>query len=225
MKVLKGFIILFILLIGLTGCSSTNNYMKKDTKEFKKVTNNFVGDWSVNEYLVGGNQYLDNTYESITANFNFGSGTSKFAYVVSEAKIAEKLVEWREKYPDLNVEEYKVVIISKWSLSDKGDILYMDEQNPTLVIKGSGENFTGFYEWERTKFEAAKNAANSVGEGQGLLGLAMKKAAKKVLKKATGTSDLFPKLDTQFNFEFSKDKRNVRIFSIMKTQIRLSKTN
>jgi hypothetical protein len=50
----------------------------------------------------------------------------------------------------------------------------------------------------------------SAGSGGGLLGMAMSKVGKGV----TGTSDLFPELSDQFNFEFSDDFSKVNLKSL-----------
>ncbi|MGM0509009.1 MAG: hypothetical protein ACQERZ_07630 [Fusobacteriota bacterium] len=204
-----------ILILAISGCSSTNKYMVRDTDEYNKVTRKFVGGWTVTDYADSSTKYLGRTYEKVTAKFDFNSRMATFTYYISEAKISEKLVDWKEKYPDLKVDEYKVVLTSQWKISDKGEILYLDEQDPNIIIKGSGDNFEGFYGWERSKFEAGKN----VGKDGGLAGMVMNKVA----QSATGTSDLLPKLPSQFNFEFNKDGNNLRIYSASKMNIKLSK--
>ncbi|OQY09579.1 MAG: hypothetical protein B6I28_02780 [Fusobacteriia bacterium 4572_132] len=215
---IKFFLLTFVLiLLSLSGCKSTNKYMVRDSKEYDKVTRNFVGEWATTKYSVKSSDLLDTTYEKITANFDFNSKIAKFTYLVSEGKLAEKLLDWKAKYPDLVIDEYKIVTTSPWSINEKGEILYFSEPKTNIIIKGSGTNFQGFYDWEKTKFEAGKN----IGKGGGLMGL----VANKIAKTATGTSDLFPKLDSQFNFNFSKDRRNITIYSISKTNIKLSKIN
>lgn len=208
---------LTLVLLTLAGCKSVNQYMVKDSNEYKKTTQNFVGDWAVTDYSIKSSNLLDSTYEKITVNFDFDSSVAKLTYYISEGKLSEKMLDWKTKYPDLKVDEYKVVITTPWKVSSKGTILYFNDQKQNLVINGSGKNFQGFYEWEKAKFEASKN----VGKDSGLGGFLMNKA----IKSATGSKDLFPKLNDQFNFNFQEKNRYLTIFSMKKTKITLKKIN
>lgn len=214
-KKLSFFSLMIILIFSIISCSSTNNYMVKDSNEYNKVTRNFVGNWAVSDYQMDSENFLDTTYEKIEAEFEFTSRNAKFSYWVSETKLSEKLIDWKEKYPDIDISEYKIIITSSWKLDDDGEILYLDNQNPNIVIKGSGENFEGFYEWERAKFEAGKN----VGKDGGLAGFVLNKVA----KEATGTGDLFPKLPSQNNFNFSNENRYLHLYFLGNKHIKLSK--
>ena len=214
MKKISFISIFAIFFVFLFGCGS-NKYMIRDTKEYGNVTRYFIGNWAVAEYKVSSNNLLDTTFDKIAIEFDFATRTAKFTFWVSEGKLAEKLIDWKKKFPNLEITEYKIVVTTQWRISESGNILYFDEQKPNLVIKGSGENFEGFYTWERTRFEAGKN----IGKDKGLAGMLMNKAA----KVATGTNDLFPHIPSQSNFRFSKDKRFLSIRSIDGVNIKLHK--
>ncbi|MCK4417903.1 MAG: hypothetical protein KAV99_07020 [Candidatus Latescibacteria bacterium] len=214
-KILSYFSISVILMI--IACASTNKYMIKASSEFGDVTKHFIGEWAVTSYEAGGNNLLDNPYEKAKVTFDFDTRKVKYEIWVSETYLSEKMLDWKKKYPDLKVDEYRINLTADWNIGKGGEILYIDNKIVNLVLKGSGENFEGFYGWERTKLEATK----SVGKGGGLAGLAASFAAKKV----TGTSELFPPISSQYNFRFAKDKRHVRIYSITKNTLNLAKVD
>lgn len=196
------------VMVMLMGCAaSQNNFMIKNTVEFNSVTGPLSGHWALVEYLKGDANLLGSRYEKGDVVFDFDRLTATLSLWVREGYIAEKLLDWENQYPGIKVDEYKINLTARWRINDSGEILYFSDQNANIVIKGSGENFEGFYQWERTKFEAGKN----IGKDSGLMGLAMGAIAKKV----TGTSDLFPPLLGQYNFSFSKDKTRVRIFQTL----------
>ena len=192
--------------------------MIKNTPEYQNVTGQFNGKWAVTEYVNDNQNLLNTRYEKADAEFDFDRLSVKFMLWVSETYIDQMLLDWKQKYPDIKVDDYKINVTANWKLSDSGEILYFSDQQANIVIRGSGENFDGFYQWERTKFEAGKN----IGKGSGLMGLAMGAIA----KKATGTSDLFPPILGQYNFNFSNNKRDVRMFQTIvgNSTLRLSKT-
>lgn len=192
--------------------------MLRDSNEYNTVTSRFIGEWEVLEYVVSGKNYFGDTYGKITKVFDFDSRQATITFCVSRSKIDEKLKDWKEQYPDLVIDEYKVVVSAYWKLSNSGEIIYLENPDPNLHITGSGSNFDGFYGWERTRFEASKAAGDAVTDGGGgLLGM----VASRVTKAATGTSDLFPKLMSQGNFDFSEDGNEVRIYTLGNNDIRL----
>lgn len=217
-KWMRAYVIIGTLMMVMGCAASQNSYMVKNTAEYNDVTGPLSGHWAVVEYLDGGRNLLGTRYEKADALFDFDRLTATFSLWVSETYIAQKLLDWKQKWPDIRVDEYKINLTAHWAISDSGEILYFSDQAANIIIKGSGENFEGFYQWERTKFEAGKN----IGKDGGLVGLAMGALAKKV----TGTSDLFPPLLDQYNFSFSRDKRSVRVFQtiIGNSTLRLAKT-
>jgi hypothetical protein len=98
------------------------------------------------------------------------------------------------------------VITSDWKVKSDGNVLdtevKVDAEKHNIAIKGSGKNFEGFYNWERSRFEAGKNVGKQKG---GLLGMAMNAIA----KKATKTSALFVDITDNFTFIFTNDDRRL----------------
>ena len=177
----------------------TNLYMTADSPNFKTVTQNFVGDWVISEYKKENKDLLVSPFDKASVSFDFDTQKAKYMFWVSEATLAEKLMDWQQTYPGLKVDEYKIAISTQWLVKESGAVIDTDpmnsEENHEIIIKGSGENFSGFYDIERSKFAAGKNT----GKGQGLMGMAMGAIA----KKATGTSDLFLSIADNYTFEFS----------------------
>lgn len=175
--------------------------MEKNTDEYNSLTKLLdQGNWYLDDKSVVGVQDMPGTSYTIDrhftwakVDFNFDARTSVFLFEVKRSYISEKLIDWKKKWPDLNVERYSVEITSEWKINEDGDILYIDDPGVDILIEGSGENFEGFYSWERTKFEMSKASS----EGGGILGF----AASLATKSASKTSQLFVSVGGQYNFD------------------------
>jgi hypothetical protein len=189
MKTSLKIIVLLFMAILLSNCSSTNKYMIKDTDEYSKITAKFIGDWGVDQYTVDGENQLKSKYEKISANFDFLTKTVKLNIWVAEGTIADKLLDWKKEFPGIKVNEYKITYTANWEVTFDGENLVLSNANTDLVIKGDGENFDGFYQWEKSKF----NMAKSVDDGS-LIGSALGS----LTQAATGTSDLFPEIEDSY---------------------------
>lgn len=192
-----------LFIIGVTGCGSKNKYMIRDTKEYNKVTKNFIGTWNANSF----NSLIGDVYENVTMEFDFDTRTMKMSCKLSETILADKMLDWKEQYPSVKVDEYKVLVTGKWAIDSSGKEISFPENTFTVVIKGSGENFESFYAWEKTKMEATKAASKKMGGG--LLG----KMAQKGLQKGTGMKNYFPPFPESAKFDFSKSANTVNINS------------
>lgn len=204
-----------LIAVLFTSCSSSNKFMSKETPEFEKVTINFIGKWAVNSFETGKLNLLERPYEKAAMTFDFGSRKATMNLWVSDAILGEKMADWKQKWHDLKVDSYKIILSADWRLSKKGEILYLENQVVNLDIRGSGENFESFYNWEKSKFESSKATSNQGG----LAGLAMGK----LVKTATGSSDLFPKLSEQYNFRFDSNNKSVRLYGLSKNQMIMNK--
>ena len=189
MKSIMKIIVVALLGIFASSCSSSNPYMIKNTNEYETVTSKLIGDWGVTNFKVDGKEMIKNKYSKMKVNFDFLSRTATFDIWVSSETISDKLLDWKKKFPGIKVDEYKIVYVSGWEVSSTGKYIGLADGKADLVIKGSGENFEGFYGWEKTKF----NMARSVDDGS-LLGSALGSLA----KSATGTSDLFPDISSSY---------------------------
>ncbi len=200
-----GRLLILILAFSFVGCSSTNLYMEKGTEEYKSLTEILdQNEWDLDGESVvgvvntpGSGELLSSKFESATSDFNFDSHTATFVFVVQSEFIESKLDDWQKDYPDLTVDMYTIEIDAIWHISESGEILYIDDVNPRIILEGSGENFEGFYTWERSKFEMSKSASD-VG---GLAGL----ASGLIAREATGTSDFFVRVEGQYNIKATED--------------------
>ena len=198
---------LIVLCFFITNCGGkkANPYMAAGTSEYAGVTGMFAGNWAVTAYNKDGKDLLEWPFSKATVQFDLAANRVRFDFWASEAYLSEKMLDWKATYPNIVVDEYKVTVISTWDISENGKILDTQpkrgDESHQIVIKGSGENFESFYNWERSKFEIGKNT----GQGGGLLGMAMGAVA----KKATGTSDLFVSIVDNYSFEFSNEGRNL----------------
>ena len=196
MKSISKILVVAIIGILITSCSSSNPYMTKSTNEYQTVTHKLLGDWGVTEYKVDGKEMLHNKYSKMKASFDFLNRTVRFDVWVAEGTISDKLLDWKEKFPGIKVDEYKITYTAVWFVTDDGKNLKLTHPNTDLVIKGDGENFAGFYNWEKSKF----NAAKSMDDGS-LLGSALGSLA----QSATGTNDLFPEFSDSYKIAKIKD--------------------
>ncbi len=177
--------------------------MVQETNEYNSVTHKLIGNWGISTLKFDGSNVLKTIYEKGTANFDFTTRTAKFTLRVAEGKLTDKLLDWEKKFPDIKIDEYKIVYLANWLVSEDGKTLLLNSPEVDLVIKGSGENFEGFYAWEKTKF----NVAKSMDDGS-LLGSALGSLA----KSATGTSDLFPDFEDSYKiYNISKDGKSVKL--------------
>jgi hypothetical protein len=178
--------------------------MVKDTKEYSEVTAKLIGDWGVTEYNVDGEKLLRSKYEKMTANFDFATKTVKLSIWVAEGTLADKLLDWKKEFPGIKVNEYKITYTATWEVSFDGETLSFINPNTDLVIKGEGENFDGFYQWEKSKFNMAKSSDDG-----SLLGSALGSLA----QAATGTSDLFPEIEDSYQiYSISDDGNGMKLF-------------
>jgi len=198
------------LLLG--GCgSAANNYMVRGTPEYQKVTEKLAGQWAVASYKVesGSRELLGGSFEKAQVDYDFATGRAKYSFWVGEGKLPEKLLDWQKEFPGIQVNEYKVVATAPWFVHKDGGTLELGEVDYALALTGSGDNFEGFYGWERTRFEAAKSAeaagSQSSGGLGGLAAFAAGKLADKAVKSATGTSDLFVDVAAKNTFRFNDD--------------------
>ncbi len=199
---LKIIVLLFIVFL-LSNCSSTNQYMVKDTDEYSKVTAKLIGDWGVTEYNVDGTKQLKSKYEKMKANFDFSTKTVKLSIWVNEGTLTDKLLDWEKEFPGIKVNEYKITYTANWEVTSDGKNLVLSEPNTDLVIKGKGENFDGFYQWEKSKFNMAKSSDDGSMFGAALGSLT---------QAATGTSDLFPEIEDSYKvYSISDDGDTIKL--------------
>jgi major membrane immunogen (membrane-anchored lipoprotein) len=194
MKKLTNILTLLVTLFLLSNCSSTNKYMVSGTNEYQEVTSKLIGTGAVTQYRVDGTNLLKSKYEKMTASFDFSTRTAKFTIWVAEGKISDKLLDWKEKFPGIKVDEYKITYTAEWSVSEDGKNLKLMNPETDLVIKGSGENFEGFYAWEKSKFNMAK-----ASDDGSLLGSALGS----LTKAATNTGDLFPEFSEEYKININ----------------------
>ncbi len=197
MKKLFSIITLVTTIFLLSNCSSTNQYMINGTDEYQEVTSKLLGAAAVTDYEVDGTNLLRKKYEKMIVNFDFPTRTAKFSIWVSDGTISDKLIDWKEKFPGIKVDEYKITYSAEWKVSEDGKELKLINPETDLVIKGSGENFDGFYAWEKSKFNMAK-----ASDDGSLLGSALGSLTKAV----TNTSDLFPEFSEEYNIKIN-DRR------------------
>jgi len=205
MKTLLKAASLLLIALLLSNCSSTNQYMVKDTNEYMEVTSKMIGDWSATGLNLDDESVLGMKYEKMTAKFDFSSRTVKFTLYVTEGKIADLLLDWKKEYPGISVDEYKITYLSSWEVSPDGkefNFVAGEAGGADIVIKGDGENFDGFYQWEKTKYNMAKSADDG-----SLLGSAMGALA----QSATGTSDLFPEFEESYTISISDDGTSLKL--------------
>lgn len=202
-------------LIILAGCSSKNLYMSDGTNEFNSVTNKFVGNWNIDSYSRSGEETINSIFTKGTLSLDYASREAVFSFWVSDSYVNSKLADWKEKWPDLEISEYKVISSGAWSISKSGEILYFHDMANSVDIKGSGENFEGFYGYEQMKFTASENA----GANSGLAGM----MARAATKKATGTDVLFPKILEQYNFDLSENGKSIKVKGLRSNSFNISK--
>lgn len=178
----------------LNGCGSSNHYMIKNTDKWQKVTSNFEGQWEFTEFKEGNIDRLAAPFETAKITFDFNSRKSLIQLRVSDTYVQNKLQDWHEKWPDLVVDDYIVLVHTSWHVDKGGDLVLLTGKEFDLKIAGRGSNLEGFQGWEKSKFATGANA----GAGGGLGGLAMSLAA----KTATGTSELIPYIPERYEFRF-----------------------
>ena len=193
-------ILTIFALITITGCRQ-NLYMTDGTEEFNTVTQKFVGNWAIDNYSRSGDEVIGDIFTKGTLYLNFSPREAVFTFWVSDSYVDNNLADWKEKWPDIEVDEYMVISSGTWSISNSGEILYFNDMANSIDIKGSGENFEGFYGAEQMKFVASE----SVGSDAGLAGM----MARAATKSATGTDVLFPRVLEQYNFDISENVINV----------------
>ncbi len=211
----KTFTTLAVLsLIALTGCKK-NLYMTDGTNEYNTVTAHFVDSWNINSYSRAGDEVIGGIFTKGTLSLSYTPREAVFTFWVSDSYVDSKLADWKEKWPDLAVDEYKVISSGSWSISNSGEILYFNDMANSIDITGTGENFEGFYGAEQMKFVASE----SIGSDAGLAGM----MARAATKKATGTEELFPKVLGQYNFEISGDGSIINITGLRSNAFNISK--
>jgi hypothetical protein len=177
---------IIVLLFVFSSCSS-----QPSNSDFLKP---LEGKWNIRVYKNNYDVLIPNVYEKGIASFDFDTKSLKLEFYVSEQTISEKLLAWKEKWPDLTVDTYKIVVSARVSSLSSDKNLSLEEKDTNIIITGSGENFQSFYDFERSKFEMAKAT-----ESGGVMGGLINKAA----TTATGTKDLFPVIFNNLNYTLS----------------------
>jgi hypothetical protein len=177
---------ILILLFVFSSCSS-----QPANSDFLKP---LEGKWNIAEYKHNDDILIPNVYEKGIAYLDFDTKTLKLEFYVSEQTISEKLLAWKEKWPDLTVDTYKIVVSAKLSSLSTDKNLSLEEKDTNIIITGSGENFQSFYDFERSKFEMSKAT-----DSGGIMGGLINKAA----TAATGTKDLFPVIFDNLDYTLS----------------------
>ncbi|BBE31970.1 hypothetical protein OSSY52_21110 [Tepiditoga spiralis] len=151
-SILLFFISLTVFLLILSSCSAPkpNNFMLPGTKEYIGTTGNLEGTWNVIEYNDKNENFLKN-FEKATLTFDFKNKVLKLEATVPKEYIESSLKDWKAKWPDLKVTSYKVIINATCSISNSGEIIYVDEQKVSVEIKGSGENLESYIQMENGK--------------------------------------------------------------------------
>ena len=189
-----------ILLIVLSSCATANKYMEVGTNEYTNVTEKVVGAWTITEFIKSNKPVFGDTFESAQLTLEPETWISTITLSLNKDLILSKLKESKKDYPDLNIDEYNIVSISRWNVDNKGETIFFSEKESMLDIKGSGENFMGFYGFEQTKFEMAKTAKTADYGGGGLANLAAQSLIGAATAKATATEDYFIQPDYTFGY-------------------------
>jgi hypothetical protein len=203
MRHLIATLLILSISLALIGCGSANKYMIRDTDEYNTITKKVSGQWGFTKWLKQGNNQLDNPFEKAIVNFDFDAAKATWTFFCSQSYVSGKLADWKQKFATIKVDEYKVIITSKWEVSDEGEVIKISGETGNIAINGSGDNFNDFMALERSKFEASKSA----GSGGGLMGMAVGA----MTQAATGTSDLFFKLEAFYSFNFSDGDRGLTL--------------
>ncbi len=192
----KSFLLCFITLpLLFVSCASVNKYMTLDTTEYQDVTKHILGKWNMTSFVKDDKEIIGNTFDGGTLDFDFTSKKATFTLHVSKEILAEKLVDWEQAYPGITVDSYDITITSVWHVDKNGETIFFDNSENNIIITGSGENFEGFYGFERSKFEASKSARSSNSD-LGAAGLFLGAA----VTAATGTNDFF--IEPAFGFGY-----------------------
>ena len=188
-KKLRIVVAIFIVAI-FAGCGG-NPYMQVGTPEYKSNTENIIGTWNIKSHKNGDSEFIGNQFESGTLKLDFKTKRAKFIFVLDKKKLANDVKEWQQKWPDLQVTKYNVVVTADWELKEPdtlgklmwGDLALMFTNLVSDVdIEGSGKNFKeGFFNFEKSKFLAT--------EKLGMIGNFATKAAK---KGAGGINPMIP---------------------------------
>lgn len=189
-KITTLFISIFILFVFLIGCSAQSgvDYLEP-----------LYGKWNIKEYTNNDIEYIPDIYSKGILNIDKDTETIQMDFFVSEQTISEKLLDWKAKWPDLVIDTYKIAITAKIRYSGKDKISLIDIDT-NIIITGSGENFEGFYAFERSLFEMTKSTqSNSLVGGM----------VNNAVSKAAGTKNLFPVIFDELEYSLDGDSLTI----------------
>lgn len=206
-------LMLLSLMIIMSSCGSSNQYMIKDTAEYSKLTKEALGEWNVKTIISDKKNMMEGPFSAAEANVTFSDTKISFVFHVNPSIIDEKSKEWKDKWPDIVVTDYIVTISSDWEISKSGTFWFGDGSSLDIDLKGTGENFEGFWAWEKTKF-AASSAADGKNLGGGLAGMMAGKLAAAALKTVANVENIKPTLPGSvigLDMKFNADKSTLKL--------------
>jgi len=192
-------IIAFIIFTSLTSCSS-NQYMIRNTDEYKDVTKHITGEWEIASHIIGNLDPFKKAFEKGTFSLSFTDRNAKFSFEVTKKYIDSQLDDWKKDYPDLKIDNYRVITKADWYVGKDGERIFFKRISNSVEIEGSGENFAGFFASEQAKYIASEN----IGKDNGFVGMMLNAATKEV----TGTSELFPKIEKNYFLRIASDRES-----------------
>lgn len=182
----------------LVGCGSKNLYMKRGTNEYNRVTYNLLGDWNVSSYTLKGSEKIGSPFmvgkvffEDIEEGKAYGN--VRFFFTLDDSVLKERAKEWAQRWPEVKIERYDVVVQARWLLHSNGDVIYFQDPLVGAEITGSGKNFPAVVSWENGKLQTT-SIASSGESRRGIM-------AGQILKASTGISAIYPEVPPQARFQ------------------------
>jgi len=215
----KVLIFSFVLMFSITSFGQKkkggNPYHTAGTKEYNEVTSKLLGLWTISSFTQKDKNKME-AYDNATFEFvdkGIFGGECIFRFKLKKDIVDQRLHAWNKKGVTLTVDDYYVICMAEFKISKKGVLVYLDEQQSTVEITGSGEQLENFRNTEKTYIESQSSMKESGGIGN-LIGA-------KLVKDVSNT-DFVPKIPTQLNYKNLTDN-SVDFIALQKINFKLTK--
>ena len=195
-----------------------NPYHTKGTKEYTEVTSKLIGEWNIVSFAQKKDEKIGNLYEKATVEFgefdeNGNGGVAIFRFYLPKATIDERIASWNKEGVTVVVDSYVVEAKVDYKISEKGVLVYLENQFNVPDIKGSGDQLENFKGAEIT-FISSQSAMKEAGGVSNLVGA-------QIMKAASGTHFL-PSIPTQVNYKNLEDT-SCELITLQKINFKLTK--
>ena len=218
----------------LAGCfSRSNDFMDPEQDAYRETTERLLDTWTLTSLqgkpatTMGDlknekHEYIGPVYAGGDVEFVYDVEPSdisddiyptvRFRFFIDENTLAEKRSNWREEYPDMEIDGMDIIVEGVWYVSPDGSnvrIIVDPDNGGNAYVEATGapEDQVDQFAGVQSAALATALAAGEQGAEGGLVGRALSAVVEETVSDAAGLSEVFPpQLNGMFSLSVSGDE-------------------